>query len=55
MEMADLEAAARLDANLKTQSSPESQFGQSLGRDCRSGTTSNAVADPLQMAAVLSN
>lgn len=56
IEMADVaEAAARLDAKQKSQVPPEVQFGQSSGRHPQNCTTTDAVADARQTAAVLPN
>lgn len=56
VETADVaEAAARLDAKQKSQPSPELDFGQSSGRPPQERTTSDAVADARQKAAVLPN
>jgi hypothetical protein len=56
VEMADLaDAAARLDAKQKTQGTPAGDFGQSSGRLEQNSTTSDALADPRQAAAVLPN
>jgi hypothetical protein len=56
VEMADLaEAAARLDAKQKSQTSPDGQLGQSLVRRHKISITSGAVADTRQPAAVLPN
>jgi len=56
IEQSDLDdAAAKLEAKQKSQTVPEVNFGQSLGRTAKNGTKSEAATDNPLRAAVLPN